>query len=150
PAEPAAYSLDRLRADTLAVADAAGLDRFRLLGHSMGGMVVRRIAVDRPDRVTALVMMDTSPGPIPGFDPELMELAAGVALQEGKAALKALLDMASPLDTPAYQRVLAERPGYQAFEDRKWEDLSHVMWGALARAIARQPDDLDAMRALQM
>ena len=28
-------------ADTLAVADAAGLDRFRLLGHSMGGMVAR-------------------------------------------------------------------------------------------------------------
>src|SRR3954452_17534247 len=50
PSDPAAYSLERLRADTVAVADAAGLDRFRLLGHSMGGMVARRIAVDRPDR----------------------------------------------------------------------------------------------------
>jgi pimeloyl-ACP methyl ester carboxylesterase len=37
PADLAAYSLDRLRADTLAVADAVGLDGFRLLGHSMGG-----------------------------------------------------------------------------------------------------------------
>ena len=43
----AAYSLDRLVADTLAVADAVGLDRFRLLGHSMGGMVARQIALAR-------------------------------------------------------------------------------------------------------
>src|SRR5947208_1525011 len=39
PRDVAAYSLDRLASDTLAVADALGLDRFRLLGHSMGGMV---------------------------------------------------------------------------------------------------------------
>jgi pimeloyl-ACP methyl ester carboxylesterase len=150
PADPAAYSLDRLRADTLAVADAAALDRFRLLGHSMGGMVVRRIAVERPDRVSALVMMDTSPGPIPGFDPELIEIAAGVALNEGKDALKELLDFASPLDTPAYLRTLSERPGYQAFVERKWADVSATMWGALARELANQPDDLDAMRSLAM
>src|SRR4051794_2038615 len=143
PADPGAYSLDRLRADTLAVADASGLDRFRLLGHSMGGMVVRRIAVERSDRVSALVMMDTSPGPIPGFDPELMDLAADTALTQGKAALKELLDLGSPLDTPAYMRTLADRPGYQAFQDRKWDDLSEVMWGALAKEMARQPDDLD-------
>ncbi len=145
-----AYSFERLRADTLAVADAAGLDRFRLLGHSMGGMVVRRIAVDMPERVSALVMMDTSPGPIPGFDPELMEFAASTAVDEGKDALKELLDLATPLDTPAYQRVLEERPGYQEFCERKWNDLSHVMWAALARLMARQPDDLPAMRALDV
>ena len=100
PTDLDAYSFDRLRADTLAIADAAGLDHFRLLGHSLGGMLVRRIAVDRPDRVRALVMMDTSPGPIPGFDPELVELGVGVAINEGKDALKALLDMTTPLDTP--------------------------------------------------
>jgi pimeloyl-ACP methyl ester carboxylesterase len=150
PDQPSAYSLERLRADTLEVADAVGLARFRLLGHSMGGMVVRRIAVDHAERVSALVMMDTSPGPIPGFDPELMDLAAGVALNEGKDALKALLDMAPPLDTPAYQRVLAERPGYQEFEARKWANLSAVMWGAIASALAHQSDDLDAMRSIDI
>lgn len=150
PTDTGAYSFERLRADTLAVADAVGFDTFRLLGHSMGGMLVRRIAIDHAARIEALIMMDTSPGPIPGFDPDLVELAAGVAINEGKDALKALLDLAAPLETPAYHRVLSERPGYQEFCDRKWDELSHVMWAALARAIAHQADDLDDMRALTM
>ena len=56
--------------------------------------------------------------------------------------LKELLDEAAPLDTPAYERMLAERPGYQEFEDRKWDALSEVMWAAMVVAIARQDDDL--------
>jgi pimeloyl-ACP methyl ester carboxylesterase len=148
PNDLAAYSLERLESDVVQVADAVGLARFRLLGHSMGGMVARRVALHHADRVEALVMMDTSSGPIPGFDPELIEVAVRVALDEGKDALKALLDMAKALETPAYLRTLEQRPGYQEFQDRKWDVLSEVMWAAMARAIAHQPDDLDAMRAL--
>jgi len=148
PTDPAAYSLDRLRVDTLAVADATGLEHFRLLGHSMGGMVARGIAITETSRVDALVMMDTSAGPIPGFDPALMDIACDVALTEGKQALKELLDMASALETPAYKRVLAARPGYPEFEARKWDDLSEIMWGTLARELAYQSDDLPAMSAL--
>jgi pimeloyl-ACP methyl ester carboxylesterase len=148
PADVAAYSLERLRADTMQVADSAGLDTFRLLGHSMGGMVVRRLAVRSPDRVEALVMMDTSPGPIPGFDPELMEIAAAHALEHGKDALRELLDMAKTLNTPAYERCLEERPGYAEFEAKKWNDLSEVMWAVMVRELANQTDDLDAMRTL--
>lgn len=148
PAALDAYSLERLRRDTLLVADACGLDRFRLLGHSMGGMVVRRIATDHPHRVEALVLMDTSHGPIPGFDPELMEFAAETAVAHGKQSLKELLDAAGALDTPAYRQTLEARPGYQEFQDAKWAALSHIMWAALVRAIAHQGDDLDALRSL--
>src|SRR4029079_5155050 len=98
--DPAASSLDGMRADTLAVADATGLEHFRLLGHSMGGMVVRGIAIAETSRGDALVMMDTSAGPIPGFDPSLMDIGCDVALTEGKQALKDLLDMAR--DTPPH------------------------------------------------
>jgi 3-oxoadipate enol-lactonase len=90
-------------------------------------------------------MMDTSAGPIHGFDPSLMDAAAEVAFSQGKSALKELLDAAQVLETPAYKRVLAERPGYQAFVDKKWADSSAVMWGALAIALGHQSDDLDAM-----
>jgi pimeloyl-ACP methyl ester carboxylesterase len=149
PDDLAAYSLPRLRADVLTVADAVGLDSFRLLGHSMGGMVVRRIAIDQPDRVDGLIMMDTTASPIPGFDPDIMEIGAAVAENEGKQKLKELLDAFPTLDTPAYQRTLLERPGYQAFVDDKWDALSARMWAALNRAMARQDDDLEAMRAVR-
>jgi pimeloyl-ACP methyl ester carboxylesterase len=148
PTDPAAYSLDRMAADTLAVADAVGLERFRLLGHSMGGMVARRIALRETARIDALVMMDTSAGPIPGFDPTLIDIACDIALAEGKQALKDVLDMASALETPAYKRVLAARPGYPEFEARKWNDLSEIMWATIARELAYQTDDLPAMTLL--
>lgn len=147
PTDPAAYSFARLVDDTIAVADAAGLDHFRLLGHSMGGMVARKIALHEQSRVDALVMMDTSAGPVPGFDPTLVDLAVGVALNDGKQALKELLDMASVLESPAHKRVLAKRPGYGEFEARKWADMSEIMWATLLHELAYQSDDLPAMAA---
>jgi len=147
PTDRAAYSFARLVDDTVAVADAAGLDHFRLLGHSMGGMVARKIALHEPSRVDALVMMDTSAGPVPGFDPALVDIAVGVALNEGKAALKELLDLASVLESPAHKRVVTKRPGYSDFETRKWDDMSEIMWATLLHELAYQSDDLPSMVA---
>ena len=39
----------------LADADAAGFDRFVLVGHSMGGLTISRTALDAPERVAGLV-----------------------------------------------------------------------------------------------
>jgi 3-oxoadipate enol-lactonase len=145
---PAAHSFERLVTDMFEVADALGLDRFRLLGHSMGGMVARRMVLERPDRIEALVLMDTAPGPIPEFDVDLMDAGGMVALTQGKAALKELLDLGTPLNTPAYERLLAERPGYQEFQDQKWDALSEVMWGVLVSVIAHQADDLPELATI--
>jgi 3-oxoadipate enol-lactonase len=147
PADRAAYSIERLAMDIVEVADGCGLDRFRLLGHSMGGMLARQIPLREPQRIEALIMMDTAAGPIPGFDPTLMDAAAEVAFTRGKDALKELLDLAQVLETPAYQRTLLDRRGYQEFQDRKWADVSEIMWGAMAVAMAYQPDDLAALAA---
>jgi pimeloyl-ACP methyl ester carboxylesterase len=148
PDDPAAYSLDRLAADVLAVADALDVERFQLLGHSMGGMVARRVVLADAARVEALVLMDTSPGPVPGIDRDVVEMAAIIGLEQGKDTLKPLLDEAATLDTPAYLRLLAERPGYREFEDYKWASLSVVMWATLVREIASQPDELALLASL--
>jgi 2-succinyl-6-hydroxy-2,4-cyclohexadiene-1-carboxylate synthase len=145
PDAAAAYSLDRLAADVLAVADGLGLDSFRLLGHSMGGMVARRVVLARPDRVEALVLMDTSAGPPPGIDPELVGHGAEIARRDGMAALRALLDEINPLGSAAHERVLATRPGFKEFGDRKWASLSPVMWSELVVEITRQADELEAL-----
>jgi 3-oxoadipate enol-lactonase len=149
PTELDAYSLDRMAADVLGVADALGIDGFLLLGHSMGGMVARRVVLAHPARIDALVLMDTSPGPIANIDPDMLEAAATVMLDEGKDVLKPLLDAAATLETPAHQRLIAERPGFQQFEDAKWEALSGVMWAAMAREFAHQPDQLPLLAGVR-
>ncbi len=64
PVDPAAYSVDRLCQDLLAVADACGAERFSLWGMSYGGKMSRYLAV-RPegvDRLEKLVLMGTPMG----------------------------------------------------------------------------------------
>ena len=51
-----------------------------------------------------------------------------IANEQGMDELKRVMDAFSPLDTPAYQRTLAERPGYREFGDAKWATLSRAMW----------------------
>ena len=147
PTDPAAYSFERLVADTVAVADATGLDHFRLLGHSMGGMVARKIAIQEAARVDALVMMDTSAGPIPGFDPELVDVAVDVALTQGKQALKELMDFASVLESPAHKRVVAQSRATPSSR-RGSGRACRRSCGARSCASSRyQGDDLPAMVA---
>ena len=149
PPDEAAYSLDRLTADTVAVADALGWPRFRLLGHSMGGMLARRLILAHPERIEALVLMDTSPGPPPGVDPALVAAAVEIARTEGMDALKVVFDELDPISTPAFERLVQERPGYREFCDRKWAAQSPEMWTALSTDIVHQPDQLDTLSAVR-
>jgi pimeloyl-ACP methyl ester carboxylesterase len=52
------YSMPAMASDVLAVADALGLKRFVLVGHSMGGAVVLAASAAAPDRVAALLFAD--------------------------------------------------------------------------------------------
>jgi pimeloyl-ACP methyl ester carboxylesterase len=54
----AAYDIDRLAADIIGLADAAGAKRFFLVGHDWGAIVAWWIAQHHPDRLIKLVAMD--------------------------------------------------------------------------------------------
>jgi len=60
PAGDADYSVAGFSRDVAAVADALGLDRFVLVGHSFGGAVVADYAGRHPGRVAALVFADVA------------------------------------------------------------------------------------------
>jgi pimeloyl-ACP methyl ester carboxylesterase len=67
------YGLDRIAADTLAVADAAGLDEFVLLGFSMSGKFAQYVALTAPERVLGQILVAGSPaGEIP-LPPEMLD-----------------------------------------------------------------------------
>lgn len=52
------YSVAGMAADIGAAADALGLDRFILAGHSMGAAVALEYAASNPDRVAGLLLVD--------------------------------------------------------------------------------------------
>ena len=59
-AEPGDYAMAMLADDVLAVADAAGLDRFSLAGVSLGGMIGMEVALRAPGRIERLMPICTS------------------------------------------------------------------------------------------
>ncbi|WP_018352975.1 alpha/beta fold hydrolase [Longispora albida] len=73
------YTLEEISADTLALADQLGWDRFSLIGHSMGGAAAQRVLADAPDRVRGIVGI--APIPASGFPFD----EAGWALFDGAA-----------------------------------------------------------------
>ena len=62
----AGYTLDQIAADALAVADAAGLGEFAVLGYSMSAKFAQYLALVAPERVTGLILVAGCPvGEIP-------------------------------------------------------------------------------------
>jgi esterase len=59
------YSAEQYVADALAVADALEVDRFVLVGHSMGGSHAMLLAARNPERVLSLVILDVGPELLP-------------------------------------------------------------------------------------
>ncbi len=59
PSAVAAYRMESLCGDVLALADAAGCERFHVVGHDWGGAVAWALAALFPERVQSLVALST-------------------------------------------------------------------------------------------
>ncbi len=63
PAAAAAYRLDDMATDTVAVLDALGWDSAHVVGVSMGGMIAQTVAIRHPERVRSLTSIMSTPSP---------------------------------------------------------------------------------------
>lgn len=85
------YPLEEAASDAIATADEFALERFALLGHSMGGAVMQQVLVQAPERVGALVGVSPVPaGGVP-FDPDAWALFDGAATEPANRRI--ILDM---------------------------------------------------------
>jgi pimeloyl-ACP methyl ester carboxylesterase len=149
PTADAAYSFEILADDVLRLADALGWGRFALLGHSMGGMVAQFMARKAAARLDGLILMDTSHGPLGNLDPDLVEAAVSIVRAQGMDGLaQVMAQRDGPLETPAHRRLIAERPGYAEFEDRKFRATSPALYAAMAPEFVTTADRLDSLRDL--
>lgn len=152
PDDPAAYNLDAFVADVVAVADELGWDRFVLLGHSMGGAVAQRFALDHPSRVEALVLLSTFHGPV-AVDAQLLALGMAIVRQGGMEALaaaQAVRREGDPEARAARERMEQARPGYGAWSDSKLLRCSPAMWLTMAPRFPEWPDTLSDMATVDV
>ncbi len=135
----------------LDLADALGFPHFAVLGHSMGGMLVQDLALRAPERVDALILMDTGHGPL-AVDPELVALGVAVARTEGIDVVADVMGASDdgPLTNDAYRRKIAEDPSYAERGDRNLRASSPAMFAAMLQQITTQDERLDRLGALTM
>lgn len=73
------YSIAALSGDLLELVDTLGIDRFALVGVSVGGLIAQRFALDHPERIAGLVLCDTAAriGDAASWSDRMAAVAAG-------------------------------------------------------------------------
>jgi 3-oxoadipate enol-lactonase/4-carboxymuconolactone decarboxylase len=77
------YSIEMLAADAVELIDALGIQHFAWCGLSLGGMIGQQIAARLPDRLTHLILANTSPH----MDTTAMETRRRTVLEQGINAI---------------------------------------------------------------
>ena len=115
-----AVSFDTWVRDLETVVDAAGLDRFSLLGISRGGAIAIAYAVKHPERVSKLVLYGAFPAGLYHYgSPEQLE---------ARRALISLTRLGWGLHNPAFCRMFTQRfiPNATPIHENWFDDLQRV------------------------
>ena len=159
------YSLDAQAADVVAFAQALGLARYQIVGHSMGGRIGIRAARARPAGLTRLVMVDppvSGPGRRP-YPAQLPWYVASIRLAvqgtdaEGMRAFCPTWTEAQRQLRAEWLHTCDERAMLASFEgfhvDDIHADLPHVAVPTLLITAARGdvvlPADVEELRTLR-
>jgi esterase len=94
------HTIEAMASDVLETIDALRVSKTALLGHSMGGKVAMRLAVEKPDRVERLSVVDTAPTETPAGARELevlsrLDLDAVTSRKDADAILAREIDDAA-------------------------------------------------------
>jgi 3-oxoadipate enol-lactonase/4-carboxymuconolactone decarboxylase len=89
-APPKEYTVERLARDVLGLTDSLGIGRFAFCGLSLGGAIGQWLAIHAADRLTALVLANTSPqfGPRNNWETRIKLVSEG--------GMKAIVDVVMP------------------------------------------------------
>ena len=111
-----------LAADVAETLAALGAGPAAVIGHSMGGKVAMRLALDRPEAVSALVVADIAPRPYPPHFAAIAAAMAALPLTPGLTRAAADAALAAAVPDPALRAFLMQNfiPGHSPGPDGAW------------------------------
>jgi pimeloyl-ACP methyl ester carboxylesterase len=91
-------TIERMASDALAVMDAEAVDRFHLVGHSMGGLIALRVALTARERVRSLSLLCTFANGKDGTGLSARMFVLGLRTRIGTRSMRrnAMLNMIMP------------------------------------------------------
>lgn len=120
------YDLAAMADDVEAVACALGLQRFVLVGHSMGGKVAQIVAARAPAGLLGLILIAPAP-PTPMPVPEAQRMAMLASYGSRDGVLQALAVLAgSPLSDELHERVIEDTLQGAAGAKRAWTESGMI------------------------
>jgi len=121
--------------DVLDTLDGLGVERFNVIGHSMGGKIAMALTAQAPDRIAGLVVIDIAPVAYPTRHHD-----------DIFAALQAVSDagLTSRSDAAALMRQTLPEEGViqfllKSFHEGDWRFNVPVLWQCYAQIIGWQP-----------
>ena len=130
PAPDNDYRIENYVSDLSMVVDHIGIDRFVLVGHSMGGRISARYALEKPERVNNLVLVS----------------ASGAPAKEDRSPPMALRAMKNPFGRFLIRRIWSRSMAKKSLEDMVFDGSSITdeeidrMWD-----FSIYPGNMDAM-----
>ncbi|RKP57716.1 alpha/beta fold hydrolase [Pararobbsia silviterrae] len=128
------YRIADLAADAQGVIEALGLQRYVLVGHSMGGKVAQRIASDRPRGLEGLVLVAPSPpSPMHLSDEQRATLSSAYQSRESVEFVIDHVLTARPLDAARRMQVIEDSLKGAPQAKTAWpniamqEDITHAV-----------------------
>lgn len=123
------YSRDNYVADILEVADRLGLKQFILGGNSMGGKHALAFAIAHPERLTGLVLVDGSGGPMLKLDTRKDEDSGNIGFKIAQTpGINLLVEQITPrslIQQSLEQSVSVKSVASEAAVTRYWELLRY-------------------------
>ena len=147
PADAGSYAFEQLVDDLAAFIDAVVGGPVHVLGHSMGGMVVMRLALGHPEAVRSLVLMDTSAeSPEMPFDltDDMVEGIFGMVRDQGLGAARQFM---SSQDNPERPLMIAANgeEWFASDEDERYATLDPNVIVELGPRVFRHESILDQL-----
>lgn len=98
------YSVEEASTDAIKLIDSLAWNKFHLIGHSMSGMIVQKIAVENPSRVKSVIAITPVPAsgsPVPA---EMVDFFESAALNNDEAAMEGVNILTSNRYTTAFAK----------------------------------------------